>query len=191
MQGSELKAYQFQTNFGKSYVEVKAGKVENVNSDIVCCVDRSGSMDGAPMKNVCEVLRNIYRRTKIEYPMISYGTTVKHSTIREVENRNLLCNEGTDFSVIFEAIQERIMKNPTPTTFIFMTDGQHMACRIRLDKTIQKLKLVLSAMKSVPITFHVIGFGAVEHDFLERVRKFGTKEGLLRYSTQSIDLQDN
>lgn len=39
--------------------------------------------------------------------------------------------------------------------------------------------------------FHVIGFGNVNNNFLDQVRKFGTKEGLFRYSTQSVELQNN
>ncbi|CAF4085890.1 unnamed protein product [Adineta steineri] len=46
-------------------------------------------------------------------------------------------------------------------------------------------------MKSPPITFHVIGFGEVNDQFLNQIRTFGTHHGLFRYSTQSQELQNN
>lgn len=182
----------FQTPFGnKYYVEVKAPKMENVTSNIICCVDVSGSMSGEPINNVCEILRDIYRRTKIEYPLMCYGTSVKHLTIKAVEHSTLPCVEGTNFCVIFDAIKQRLLKEQKDVTFIFMTDGQHMYSQTDLQKSMQALRLVMSALKSLQITIHVIGFGSVNGEFLEQVRKLGNKEGLLRYSTKSVDLQDN
>ncbi|CAF4341939.1 unnamed protein product, partial [Didymodactylos carnosus] len=42
-----------------------------------------------------------------------------------------------------------------------------------------------------PVTFHVIGFGEVNDQFLNQIRTFGTRQGLFRYSTESKELQNN
>ncbi|CAF1216812.1 unnamed protein product, partial [Didymodactylos carnosus] len=42
-----------------------------------------------------------------------------------------------------------------------------------------------------PVTFHVIGFGEVNDQFLNQIRTFGTRQGLFRYSTESRELQNN
>ncbi|CAF1290456.1 unnamed protein product [Didymodactylos carnosus] len=150
-------------------------------------------MSGAPIKNVCEVLRDIYNRTKIEYPLFSYNTvTNTTTTIKSVEKTDLVASGGTSFSSIFNAIKDHLLKNVKPTTFIFMTDGQDSEPNgLTLKKSIEALKLAISAMKSISITFHVIGFGSVDDSFLNKVREFGTKHGLLKYSTQSAELQNN
>ncbi|UJR20468.1 hypothetical protein I4U23_023597 [Adineta vaga] len=188
----------FKTPFtiGESYhyVEVKVPKLETASSNnIICCVDVSGSMSGAPIRNVCEVLRDIYKRIQIEYPLFTYNTTANTTqTIKSVENQDLNANGGTSFSSIFTAIQNHLVANQKSTTFIFMTDGQDTDSKEALKRSIQMLKLTMSGLpKIMTIVFHVIGFGDVNNDFLNQVRQFGTKEGLFRYSTVSAELQNN
>ncbi len=53
------------------YIEAKVPKVSSSFSNIICCVDVSGSMSGSPILNVCKVLRDIYQRTQIEYPLFT------------------------------------------------------------------------------------------------------------------------
>jgi hypothetical protein len=73
-----------------------------------------------------------------------------------------------------------------------MTDGQDTDSQESLKRAIQMLKLTISSLsKAVSVVFHVIGFGEVNNNFLEQVRKFGTKEGLFRYSTVSAELQNS
>ena len=180
---------------GKSYfIELKVPKVDAAAGDnIICCVDVSGSMAGAPLRNVCAVLRDIYQRTRVEYGLFTYDTRANTSrTIKSVETQDLQSGGGTSFSSIFNAIQIHLMKNQKSVTFIFMTDGQDGDSQDVFKQTVQKLKLTMSALpKSVTVTFHVIGFGGVNSTFLEQVRKFGTREGLFRYSTESAELQNN
>lgn len=176
------------------YVEVKVPKVEaTATSNIICCVDVSGSMSGSPIKNVCAVLRDIYSRTQVEYPLFTYNTRADTTkTIKAVEQRDLDATGGTSFSSIFTAIQTHLVNNQRPTTLIFMTDGQDTDSQEALKRATQMLKLTISGLpKSMSVTFHVIGFGDVNNSFLEQVRQFGTKEGLFRYSTQSAELQNN
>ncbi|CAF1589427.1 unnamed protein product [Rotaria magnacalcarata] len=176
------------------YIEVKVPKVDSSSGkNIICCVDVSGSMSGSPIRNVCAVLKDIYQRTKIEYPLFTYNTRADTTkTIKSVENTDLDANGGTSFSSIFTAIQNHLVNNQKSTTFIFMTDGQDTDSQDALKRAIQMLKLSISGLsKTIIIIFHVIGFGEVNNNFLDQVRKFGTKEGLFRYSTQSAELQSN
>ncbi|UJR19527.1 hypothetical protein I4U23_022657 [Adineta vaga] len=184
----------FQIGGESHFIEVKVPKVDaSAGDNIICCVDVSGSMAGAPLRNVCEVLRDIYKRTQMEYGLFTYDTTANTSrTIKDVENQDLRAGGGTSFSAIFNAIQGHLMRNQKSVTFIFMTDGQDGDSQEVFKQAIQKLRLTISALpKSVTVTFHVIGFGDVNSNFLEQVRKFGTREGLFRYSTESAELQNN
>jgi hypothetical protein len=184
----------FQIGGDSYFVEVKVPKVDaSAGDNIICCVDVSGSMSGAPLRNVCAVLRDIYKRTQVEYGLFTYDTAANISrTIKSVEHQDLQAGGGTSFSSIFNAIQLYLMKNQKSVTFIFMTDGQDGDAQDVFKQTVQKLKLTMSALpKSVTVTFHVIGFGQVNSAFLEQVRKFGTKEGLFRYTTESAELQNN
>ena len=176
------------------YIEVKIPKIDAASgNNIICCVDVSGSMSGAPIRNVCEVLRDIYKRTQIEYPLFTYNTKADITkTIKSVENKDLQADGGTSFSSIFTAIQNYLVTNQKSTTFIFMTDGQDTDSQESLKRAIQMLKLTISGIsKAISVVFHVIGFGDVNNNFLEQVRKFGTKEGLFRYSTVSAELQNS
>lgn len=176
------------------YIEAKVPKIESTSgNNIICCVDVSGSMSGAPIRNVCEVLRDIYKRTQIEYPLFTYNTKADTTkTIKSVEKQDLIANGGTSFSSIFTAIQNHLIANQKSTVFIFMTDGQDTDSQEALKRSIQMLKLSLSGMtKTITVVFHVIGFGEVNNNFLDQVRHFGNKEGLFRYSTESAELQNN
>ena len=176
------------------YIEAPIAKVEAASgNNIICCVDVSGSMSGTPIRNVCEVLRDIYRRTQTEYPLFTYNTTANTSrTIKSVESQELVANGGTSFSSIFTAIQNYLIQNQRSITFIFMTDGQDTDSQTALKQSMQKLKLTISGLaKTTTVTIHVIGFGDVNNKFLEQVRQLGTKEGLFRYSTVSAELQNS
>ncbi|CAF0963030.1 unnamed protein product [Brachionus calyciflorus] len=182
-------------NFGSEnyYIEAKVPTAASSSNNIICCVDVSGSMSGSPIRNVCQVLRNIYKQTKIEYPLFTYNVVADTTrTIKSIESRDLNADGGTSFSSIFNAIKNHLVKNQKSTTFIFMTDGDATDSRDELKKSIQMLKLALSVLpKTITIVFHVIGFGRVKNEFLEQIRTFGNKEGLFRYSTKSEELQDN
>ncbi|CAF1175922.1 unnamed protein product [Rotaria sordida] len=176
------------------YVEVKVPKIDSSSgNNIICCVDTSGSMSGSPIRNVCEVLRDIYQRTQIEYPLFTYNTKADITkTIKSVERQDLQAGGGTSFSSVFTAIQNYLVNNQKSTTFIFMTDGQDTDSQDALKRAIQMLKLTISGLsKSITVVFHVIGFGEVNNNFLNQVRQFGNKEGLFRYSTESAELQNN
>ncbi|RMZ93277.1 Integrator complex subunit 9, partial [Brachionus plicatilis] len=187
----------FKTPFNISsesyFIEAKVSKVGSSSSNIICCVDVSGSMSGSPIRNVCQVLRDIYKRTQIDYSLFTYNTSADTTkTIKSIENYDLNAGGGTSFSSIFTAVQNHLVRNQKSTTFIFMTDGDDTDSQERLKKSIQMLKLTLSGLpKTMTVTFHVIGFGNVNNYFLEQVRTFGNKDGLFRYSTESAELQNN
>ena len=175
------------------YIEAKVPKASSSSSNIICWVDVSGSMSGSPILNVCKVLRDIYQRTQIEYPLFTYNTSADTTrTIKSVEKKDLIADGSTSFSSIFSAIQNHLVKNQKSTTFIFMTDGEDTISEDKLKKAIQMLKLTLNSLpKTMTVIFHVIGFVSVNNNFLEQIRKFGNKEGLFRYSTESAELQNN
>jgi len=185
-------SYYFKTSFGKTYVQLEVPHVDTTNSNIICCVDVSGSMTGAPLNNVNMVLKDIYDKTKSEFTVFSYDTTVQTHTLSQVAVSPLGVRGGTSFRCIFDKISATLTSNPKPTTFIFMTDGDDTSGdRNALKQSITQLKMVMSALKNISITVHVIGFGSVKADFLEQVRTFGTKDGLFKYSTQSTELQND
>ncbi|CAF1418614.1 unnamed protein product [Rotaria sordida] len=192
----------------QSYIEIKLSQPEgsgvtsyvaSSGTEIICCVDTSGSMAGSPIHNVCEVLRDIYQRTQKDHRLFTYNTqadTKRTLKILSEQKDDLKADGGTSFACIFNAIKDYLLQNSSSkkaTTFIFMTDGQDNEPNgPQLKKSIEMLNLVLSAMKnSPPITFHVIGFGEVNNQFLNQIRTFGTRQGLFRYSTQSKELQNN
>jgi hypothetical protein len=185
-------SYYFKTSFGKTYVQLEVPVVDTTNSNIICCVDVSGSMSGAPLKNVNMVLKDIYDKTKSEFTVFSYDTTVQTHTLSQVAASPLTVRGGTSFRCIFDKISATLTSNPKPTTFIFMTDGEDTSGdRNALKQSITQLRMVMSALKNISVTIHVIGFGSVKADFLEQVRTFGTKDGLFKYSTQSAELQND
>ncbi|CAF1635758.1 unnamed protein product, partial [Adineta ricciae] len=197
----------------QTYVEIKLSQSADITNattnatvaatsngtEIVCCVDTSGSMAGSPIHNVCEVLRDIYQRTQKDYRLFAYNTqTDTKRTLKTLSEQNgdLPATGGTSFACIFTAIKDYLLQNSSlkiATTFIFMTDGQDNSPNSpELKKSIDMLKLILSGMTNYPpITFHVIGFGEVNDQFLNQIRTFGTRQGLFRYSTQSKELQNN
>ncbi|CAF1084048.1 unnamed protein product [Adineta steineri] len=193
----------------QNYVEIKLPRSEGSagtnhandgnGTEIICCVDTSGSMAGSPINNVCEVLRDIYQRTQKDYRLFTYNTqTDTKRTLKTLfeQNTNLQASGGTAFACIFTSIKDYLLQNSSSkkaTTFIFMTDGQDNEPNSQaLKKSIEMLKLILSGMtNSPPITFHVIGFGEVNDQFLNQIRTFGTRQGLFRYSTESKELQNN
>ncbi|CAF5024624.1 unnamed protein product, partial [Rotaria sp. Silwood1] len=192
----------------RNYIEIKFSQptgstttsyVAGSDTEIICCVDTSGSMAGSPVHNVCEVLRDIYQRTQKDYRLFTYNTqTDTKRTLKTLfeQKNDLKAEGGTSFACIFNAIKDYLLQNSSSkkaSTFIFMTDGQDNEPNgPALKKSIEMLKLVLSGMKSCPpVTFHVIGFGEVNDHFLNQVRTIGTREGLFRYSTQSKELQNN
>ncbi|CAF1177013.1 unnamed protein product, partial [Didymodactylos carnosus] len=122
-------------------------------SEIICCVDTSGSMAGSPIKNVCEVLRDIYQRTLKDYRLFTYNTqTDTKRTLKTLSEQkgDLQANGGTSFASVFTAIKDYLLQNSSSkkaTTFIFMTDGQDNDPQgVALKKSVEMLKLVLSGM---------------------------------------------
>jgi hypothetical protein len=177
----------------QTYVQITTKGARSNNVDLIFCVDKSGSMAGSAIKNVCQKLREIYLRTNVPYALYSYNTQVQRGTLADIKNDDIVAVGGTSFEVMFRGIQEHIMANTTkPMSFIFMTDGVDSNTNPSgLKMATESLRLTCNAMSAIPVTIHVIGFGAVKPDFLETVRMLGNKEGLFKYSTESGELQDN
>lgn len=89
-----MSAFYFPTPFG-TYVEVSVPPVESSNN-VICCVDISGSMAGAPLKAVCTVLRDVWARTKTAYSVICYNTGVARTTVEAVAQQDLSASGGSE-----------------------------------------------------------------------------------------------
>lgn len=146
-------------------------------------------MTGKPIQNV---LKDIYLRKGENYDMFCYNYNVTYETISNYDSISI--GGGAYFCELFVACKNRLLKKMESTTFIIMTDGNNSngSNDPELLKSIQELKLIISSMKYLRITFHCIGFGDdVESRFLERVLKIGNVEGVLRYSSKSDNLETN
>ncbi len=176
----------------KYYVEIETENSSKQEENIVFCVDTSGSMFGTPIQNVKHVLKDIYLRKGENYDMLCYDYNVKYDTI---SNYDSICTGGgTYFCELFTACKNRLLKKMESTTFIIMTDGNNTdgSNDPKLLKSIQELKLIISSMKHLRITFHCIGFGQdIESCFLETILHIGNAEGVLRYSSKSDNLETN
>jgi hypothetical protein len=180
-------SFYFPNPFGV-YVEVNVPRVESSNN-VVCCVDTSGSMAGAPLKGVCSVLREVWSKTHIPYSVVCYNTAVSRTTVEAVAASDLSASGGTSFRVVFDAMRDTLVSSPVATTFIFMTDGQDTGGDpASLKRSMDTLRLVISGLKGVPITVHAVGFGEVDADFLNRVRCLGSKEGVFRFASAAAEL---
>ena len=158
---------------------------------ILCCVDVSGSMQGSPIENVNNVLQEIYEATGTNYDLLCYNRQVTRIPIAKIKSQPLVAGGWTDFSKIFDAMRDELVKDMQDTTFIFMTDGEHTQGKECLDRSTNAFKMIVAALGTVKITIHVIGFGNVNSSLLESIRKMGNVEGLFRYSTKSIDLSSD
>ena len=89
-----MSAFYFSTPFG-TYVEVPVPAVSSSNN-VVCCVDVSGSMAGAPLTGVCAVLRDVWARTKTAYSVLCYNTAVVRTTVEAVAALDLQAGGGSE-----------------------------------------------------------------------------------------------
>jgi predicted metal-dependent peptidase len=149
----------------QNYIEIKFSHSDGATEtnygagnamEIICCVDTSGSMSGSPIHNVCEVLRDIYQRTKKDYRLFTFNTeTDTRRTLKTLyeQTGDLKADGGTSFACIFNAIKDYLLQNSSAKkalTFIFMTDGDdNQPNSPILKKSIEMLKLVLSGMTNV------------------------------------------
>lgn len=88
-------------------------------------------------------------------------------------------------------MRDTLVAQPVATTFIFMTDGQDSGGDpAAMKRSFDTLRLVACGLK-VAVTVHAVGFGGVDADFLERVRKLGSKEGVFRFASAAGELSSS
>jgi uncharacterized protein with von Willebrand factor type A (vWA) domain len=165
-----------------------------LETNIVYCVDKSGSMAGGPMNNVNNVLTQISQISGKDTEIFTYDYNCYDTKLSNVVKTPIIASGSTSFKSVFDRMVKYLTDNITPTTFIFMTDGQDTSGKpAELEESIRIFTMASRAMnKTCPVTVHVIGFGgSVKSDFLEKVRTLGNKEGLFKYSVVAAELQSD
>eukprot|EP01116_Phalansterium_solitarium_P005663 TRINITY_DN174_c0_g2_i1.p1 TRINITY_DN174_c0_g2~~TRINITY_DN174_c0_g2_i1.p1 ORF type:complete len:956 (-),score=228.86 TRINITY_DN174_c0_g2_i1:1679-4546(-) len=176
----------------QEYVEIDLPPQERT-ANLLFCIDKSGSMSGSPIQSVCQVIRAKFQQSAKRFDVIAYDTTITRMTTGDVAQKDIVAGGGTDFVQPITAITKFIKDTMQSTTAIFMTDGQDSngAGSRALTAAMSELKLIAGAMKARPVTIHVIGFGDVDRDFLNKIRLLGNRPGVLVYASESRELGAN
>lgn len=174
--------------FDKAYIEIPVPEIlqtnnDEQNSNIVCCVDKSGSMHGDPINQINEILNDIYTRTQTNFPVITYNNTAELIDMEHVSQNRIQAGGGTRFCALYEKISEYLQQNMTMDhSIIIMTDGQDY--NAQTGKEVERLRL-LAQNYPKNVVFHVIGLGNTNERLLEFVRTLGKSEGTLRYAVNA------
>lgn len=164
----------------------------------VAVVDRSGSMAGAPWRQVETALLHIVglaHHTTVQIAIIAYASFAEtidlaHKTPEEVRDviKRLFTGGGTNFSAAFAEIrkvllQQKDMSRFSSVSIVFLTDGEAGS---NMSPILSRELQEILAMPSPPIRVHSVGFGAnCDKILLEAIRKTGTEEGTFRYAEPS------
>lgn len=125
---------------GELHVTVEASKLgtkKRVKSALILCLDRSGSMGGAPMKAVAEgayEVAKMHSQSDTFDMFLTIAFDDRCETYEYVdldtykqENDRLYARGGTSFNVVFDNINNRYstgsLKEYEDCTIMFMTDG--------------------------------------------------------------------
>lgn len=148
-------------------------------------------MAGAPITNVCSVLREIHKETNIDTSVLLFGTRCDKTNLSSLQHGDWQANQGTSFPCIFDGMKRELLANPVSTSFIFLTDGQDGSSQTQLNNAITSFKLVVRALSKCKVVINVIGFGDVSDSFLSMIKTLGNQDGCFQYSTQGGELQKN
>jgi hypothetical protein len=185
----------FKTEDGNIFLDINLGQ-ENLKSEtnIVYCVDKSGSMSGAPINNINTVLSQISQISDKDADIFTYDCQCYDTKLSEIIKVPIKASNCTYFKSVFDRMVKYLTDNVAPTTFIFMTDGADTSGNpAGLEESIRLFTMVCKVMsKTYPVTVHVIGFGTnVNSEFMEKIRTLGNNEGLFKYSTLANELQSD
>ena len=175
----------------------------------IAVVDRSGSMGGAPWKQVETALLHIMSLSRntpfVKIVIIAYDSNAEiintSGTEADVHRviRNMFTGGGTNFRAAFTKVKEVLLQyecddnevnnnnNVSNITVAFLTDGQADGDRAQRMVLVEEFDKIIKSTWSGPITVHSIGFGSgCDKELLEGLWKV-TPTGTFRYA----EPQDN
>lgn len=157
---------------------------------LLMVVDKSGSMSGNPINQVKYSLNRMMYEAKKNDSLIPY-IMCYDNYVSKLENiETLIASGGTSFSAAFDGII-KIMKeyNNKVNNYIlvFLTDGE-CGTKTSQERWINDFKTQMTEYCTKDVIIHTVGFGR-SHDFqfLDNIRKQGTKEGSYRYADPNED----
>ena len=140
---------------------------ESVISDVCVVVDQSGSMNGQPIADLKEALKEFVKEKKegVSIAMVGFENnyeilnplTTDEVTLLNTIN-NLYANGGTDITSGIRGGIEALTAAQGSKTMLLMTDGQS-----GIDES------VVAEAAAMGIVIHTIGFGDVNHELLEYI----------------------
>lgn len=166
----------------------------------VAVVDRSGSMGGAPWRQVETALLHIVglqrSSASTRLVIVAYDSTAAsvsaEGPLDEVTARirTMFTGGGTNFRAAFaqirEVLQQRRGEAHSAATIAFLTDGQDGSGA--RETLISDFREMLRSSWPHSVSVHVIGFGAsCDRDLLEQMRLAGSVEGMFRYAEPTDD----
>lgn len=170
----------------------------------IAVVDRSGSMSGAPWRQVESALLHIFGLVQscpfVKLVIVAYDSNAEIINLgnTQIEGTNairkMFNGGGTNFRAAFNKVKDVLVSyicstdpklqnkpnNVESATVAFLTDGESGDNREDLIKTFRE---ILIDCWTGPVTVHAIGFGGnCDRDFLEGLWKTGTIPGTFRYA---------
>jgi len=195
----------YQTVIGKLHISNTDNKYQ-FKTLILPVVDESGSMSGAPNRQVKYSLHRIldmtYKHSQLMTTVIGYSDNAVNFEIDTKMPQALFRDSvekvgrggGTSFKSAFEEILKICKKhvaNPdiSSIVIIFLTDGEDSA--VTKDKRIELVNNLKTEMKKIwtkEFVVHTVGFGGShDYNFLNNLRQIGTSEGAYRYADPGED----
>jgi hypothetical protein len=167
--------------------------VVDISGSMEGIFDNQGKQTGSPIGEINKVLSDIQNKNngKANHKVITYNTRAEIMPLQTYLVRKPHPQNMTYFAVAFEAMKREILSSTKNISFVFMTDGEDTSSNpAALQKAMTELRLVCSAYatKNIQVTVHVVGFGSVKADFLNRVVTLGNFEGKFRYAAESKEL---
>lgn len=173
---------------------------------LVPVVDESGSMGGSPNKQVKyslnRVLDNTYKYNHLVTNIIAYddkATTTVIDTYCHIDFykgavERIGRGGGTSFRSAFDEIVKTCKANKNNTdisslVIVFLTDGEDSSVPKNMrGELVDALKQNIIENWDREFVIHTVGFGSNhDHEFLNKLRLIGTKEGAYRYADPSED----
>ena len=175
-------------------LSVTDSKFSTRPSLFIAVLDRSGSMGGAPERQVSTALTHIYTLAQnnscVKLIMISYGSDA--TVIDRPEDYRI--SGGTNFRAAFAKVQEVLrgyrcsdeaahlhaVNNVCGVSVAFLTDGQDTSGN--RERLVPEFKEMLEVFDG-PLSVHAIGFSqGCDQNLLEGMREAGREPGMYRYA---------
>lgn len=179
------------TKYNRTFIEVPIvpiNETEVTSNNVIFCVDISGSMAGSPLQTINQILKSIYEKTNIKYPLWCYDTSVYKSTIDSVLTNPLKAGGGTAFVCVMSAILDYLQENVENINIIFLTDG----CDGSVHETQEKMNEIAMIKSTIgyQFTINVLGFTeCVNNAFLDTVRLLGNVQGTFSFAANASELE--